>query len=637
MSAWSKQKRSAFEEGFYEFLNNCFIFSKDTTGLVCLGRSLYTGQRMFFTSLFDGLEQDKHDVYCLKSRQLGISTGVRALDVFWNGVHDGLPGAVVFDTDANKNTARREIEQMLKNLPPAFKFPRIRVQNRNEIILENDSRLQFMAAGTKDTRSGGGLGRSTGLAFAHCSEICSWENTEGITSFKQSLSEVNPDRLSIWESTGRGYNVWHGMVEDAKSDPTHKTFVFLGWWSKNNQSIAASETDFEQYGTEAPNKQEKDRIVAVYDRYGVQITPEQLAWVRRKTDPAFEDEEGIDYTDDISQLQEQAWTEEDCWQHTGATFFHATTLQEQRSRWCSAKWKGYEFLTSHATEFDQIKVIPSNPRNTQLKVWEEPIDDSVYIIGADPAFGADEKNDRSAIQVCRAFADGIEQVAEYAWPLITAENFGWVILALAGWYAGTAGRNEVYCQVEVNGPGAATWATMRRVREQIALGWRATQMREKGLEDVVNNVKNYIYTRMDSLGGGSAWHWKTSPETRIYTLERLKDVTSNGMLRIRSPDLLEEMRAVSRDGDKIETTGNRKDDRIMSMSFCTHYWADHIRRNLIANKRTRENEERKQRLTFRDQVAMFNDHQLVNFFAAKRVNRGRQMMSAARQGWRHGR
>jgi hypothetical protein len=162
-------------------------------------------------------------------------------------------------------------------------------------------------------------------------------------------------------------------------------------------------------------------------------------------------------------------------------------------------------------------------------------------------------------------------------------------------------------------------------------------MREKGLEDIVTNVKNYIYTRMDSLGGGSAWHWKTSPETRIYTLERLKDVTTNGMLRICSAELLEEMRAVSRDGDKIETTGNRKDDRIMAMSFCTHYWADHIRRNLIANKRTRAEEERKQRLTFRDQVGMFNDYQITAFFASKRVVRGRQMMGVARQQWRHGR
>lgn len=288
MSAWSREKRTVFEEGFYEFLNNCHIFSKDTTGLVCLGRNLYDGQRRFFTSVFDGLEEDKHDIYCLKSRQLGISTGVRALDVFWNGVHDGLPGAVVFDTDANKNTARREITQMLKNLPKTFKFPRIRVENRNEIILENESRLLFMAAGTKESRSGGGLGRSTGLAFAHCSEICSWENTEGITSFEQALSEVNPDRLYIWESTGRGYNIWHGKVQDAKADETHKSFVFLGWWSKNNQMIPADHVDYQQYGTEPPNKQEKERIVAVYDRYGHQITPEQLAWVRRKTDPAFE-------------------------------------------------------------------------------------------------------------------------------------------------------------------------------------------------------------------------------------------------------------------------------------------------------------------------------------------------------------
>ena len=77
-------------------------------------------------------------------------------------------------------------------------------------------------------------------------------------------------------------------------------------------------------------------------------------------------------------------------------------------------------------------------------------------MAADVAFGHSEYNDRSAVQVLRCFADGIDQVAEYAWPLIDSRQFAWVIASLEGWYAGD--KSEVYRIIEINGPGEATWA-----------------------------------------------------------------------------------------------------------------------------------------------------------------------------------
>ena len=104
-TGWSRGKRIAFEEAFYTFLGQCRINSKNL-GFVSLGENLYYGQRRFITAILDGLEADIHDFYCLKSRQLGITTICRAFSTFYLGIHKGLSGALVFDSNENKNLAR---------------------------------------------------------------------------------------------------------------------------------------------------------------------------------------------------------------------------------------------------------------------------------------------------------------------------------------------------------------------------------------------------------------------------------------------------------------------------------------------------------------------------------------------------
>ena len=137
MAGWSHQKRVAFEQAFYTYLDNCEINSKDHGEPIILGQHLMYGQRVFITAIFDGLEQDIHDFYCLKSRQLGITTIIRALCAFFLGVHRGLTGALVFDTNENKNLARDELVTIIKALPERLKFPGIAKDNRDGLTLAN--------------------------------------------------------------------------------------------------------------------------------------------------------------------------------------------------------------------------------------------------------------------------------------------------------------------------------------------------------------------------------------------------------------------------------------------------------------------------------------------------------------------
>lgn len=636
MAGWSRKKRLAVEGAFYQYLGKCYVNSKDA-GRICLGEVLYDGQRRVITEIFDGLEQDIHDFYILKSRQLGISTIIRALLIFMSGVHSGLKGAIVFDTDNNKSESRAELETMINDLPATLKFPPISGNNRTSLTLANDSKVLFMSAGVRKSKTSGTLGRSVGLSLAHGSELCSWDNEEGFEAFKQSLSDVNPDRLYIYESTARGFNFWWSTWTEARKDPQHCKCIFLGWWSKESQRIDKSSPDFMMYGETPPSDKELKKITAVKELYGHQVTVEQLAWIRRKMDPSASRDGDADpeFEGSNTRIQEQPWTEEEAFQQTGAVFFSAEKLTDLTNKYASNKYQTYMYTTG--VEFTDMRVYKApNSKSVELKVWEEPDPDGIYTIACDPAYGENENNCRSAIQILRCYADGVDQVAEYAWPLVNTRQLAWVIASLLGWYG--QGHAEARYILELNGPGTAVFNEMRSLKHQIeSAGYLEKQLVDQGLKDIFRNVKTYIYSRPDSMSAGSNWHFKTNTQLKITILERLRDFISNGMLHLRSLATIDELKTIAREGDSIGAPGSMKDDRVIALALAVHQWEGTLRRQLISQKRTREAEAARKRLSITDQVYLFQQNQLQAFFDNKKSQRISEQRFSQRQAWRHGR
>lgn len=633
MAGWSKQKRDRVEKAFYSYLDRAYVYSKDA-GRICLGEHLYDGQRKLITEIFNALEDDVHSVYVLKSRQLGISTIIRFLSAFLIGINPGLKGAIVFDTDFNKIAARNELEVAIKELPASLKFPKVKKNNRQGLILHNDSEILFMSAGVRVSKTSGGLGRSVGLALAHCSELCSWQDRAGLEAFKNSLSDVNPDRLYIYESTARGFNLWNDLWREAKADPAHCRTVFLGWWSKPSQSIPREHRDFATYGAQAPTETEQKKIKLVKEKYGVQITPEQLAWVRRAYDPtAKADDEStkVEYEASTDRIQEQPWTEDEAFQQSGAIFFSSEKLTDQTNKHVSKQYASYMFLAGQ--EFVDMRVLRAeNTRSIELKVWEEPQEEATYAIGCDPAFGENPANDRSSIQVFRCYADGCDQVAEYAFSMINTRQLAWVLASLLGWY-GYHPRNEVRYILELNGAGTAVWNEMRSLQQQIDLGY-APLAEEPGLKNVFRNVRAYINSRSDALGAGQNWHIKTTGQSKVSDLETLRDFTTNGQLHIRSSELIDEMKTITREDNTIKGAGTKKDDRVLAAAFALRCWVHRLRPRLVAARQTREAVEARTKLVISDQVFLFNQHALDGFFRAKQMDRLAQLRVARKASWR---
>lgn len=633
---WSHDKRVRVEKAFYTYLEQCYVDSRDY-GRISLGECIFEGQRRVITGIFDALEADIHEVYVLKSRQLGISTIIRALVIFLEGIKPGLKGAIVFDTDNNKNQSREELEVMIRALPKALKFPGIKKNNRTSMILDNDSQVLFMSAGVKKSKTSGTLGRSVGLAMAHCSELCSWDNDDGLEAFKQSLSDVNPDRLYIYESTARGFNSWYEMWQSARKDPHHCKCIFLGWWSKDSQRIERDHPDFALYGTTPPTDKEIEKIRQVKELYAHDVTVEQLAWVRRKYDPTATREGDADpeFEASATRVQEQPWTEEEAFQQTGAIFFSNEVLTDITNKYVDNKYRTYMFAAGQ--EFQHMQVLKATTAKTiDLKVWEEPDPDGEYVMGIDPAFGENELNDRSSIQICRCYADGLDQVAEYASPLHTTQQLAWIIAALLGWY-GSGANARIRYALELNGPGGAVFTELKNLRHQINSGFQTQEFEERGLKDVFRNVRTYMYNRVDAVGNetGFNYHIKTQLNLKITFMERLRDFTSRGAFRVHSLDLINEMKTIAREGDVIKAPGSMKDDRVLAAAFAIHCWETGPRKQLVAARRTRDAELARRRVSIVDQVNMFHHNQLTQFFEQKKRARVAEQRVALKTYWRH--
>jgi hypothetical protein len=621
MSAMTPKKANELKEAFYEFLNYTQVKSKEK-GWIILGQNLYDAQIRVIETVFEGLSRRIHSFKILKSRQLGVSTIIRALMLFWAGIFE-LNGALVFHKTDALTEARMELIDMLERMPDAYKFPRKKASNRSTLTLDNRSRIAMMAAGEKETKGGNSLGASFAISLAHRSELCSFGNASGLEAMEHSMAQTNPFRLFVDESTARGRNLWYDVWNKAKKDD-ECICLFIGWWSHPGQVLERGTPAFEKYTRYPLTDEEKEKIQAVKSRYGHEITLEQLAWIRKKMDPDLEedDPEKKDFSGDPIRIQEQPWYEEEAWQLIASSFFDPKKINEQAKNNASSKFYSYMFMAGFDfIDFTAIKA--PNLRSIQLKVWEEPIDGSVYIVSADPAYGINEKNDRSCVQVCRCYSDGIDQVAEYASPLIDAQQLAWVIAALEAWYSGE--NSEIYRILEINGPGEATFRELRSLKQKIALNYFGGTIQERGLTNIQKNVRDYFYQRSDSLSPGHSYQFKTTSQLKVAIMERLRDFTNNGVLRIRSFETLDEMADVTREGDSIGAEGSDHDDRVLALALACRQWEEGPRRRLMVARRTRQFETEKRRMNVTDMVKSFNQNQLGTYLAGK--DRQRQMMA----------
>lgn len=553
---------------FYRFCKALQIETKEQ-GLKSLD-PLMGSQTYVMNEIGAGLADDVHFFVILKGRQLGITTISLALDLYWNFTHPGLQSTLVTDTEENRDMFKSTLTMYHGGLPKSFKIP-VTAHNRNLMELGNRSRLFYQVAGL---RSKGSLGRGKGITYLHGTETSSWGDEEGLASLLASLAEINPARLHIFESTARGFNIFYDMWITAKRARTQRA-IFCGWWRNEFYRAVRDSNIYLTYWDGHFTGEERDWIKDIKKLYDFDITPEQIAWWRWKLTEGLKDE--------ALMYQEFPPTEDYAFIMTGTSFFSTTRCTEEAK---VAKHTEPQYYRYHFTpEFHETTVEKSTDRLATLRVWEEPIDTAYYVLGADPAYGSSDWADRFCVQVFRCYADGLDQVAEFATPELMPHQFAWVIAHLAGAY-----RNSTL-NLEVTGPGQSVITEMRYLKSK-AVAMAGLQGEEsklgRDLLNVLSGMTNYIWRRNDTMGGltGSIG-WQTSAQTKERMMAYFKDYFERGMMKIRSMELLEEMKSIVREEGQIAAPGRGKDDRVIATALASAAYAEQVQPRLIASRLTR--------------------------------------------------
>ena len=561
---------------FYKFCSELKVETKEE-GLQKMKRLLGT-QTYVMEEIQKGLDEDVHFFVILKGRQLGITTISLALDLYWQFTHPGWQGTLVSDTEENRDMFRSTLGMYIEGLPKEYKIPLV-AHNRNQMVLKNRSRIFYQIAGNKSR-----LGQGKAITYLHATETASWGNEEGLASLIASLAEKNPERLYMFESTAQGFNMFHDMYKTAKSARTQRA-IFCGWWRNEFYSVDPNSNIYKVYWDGKLTGEEKEWVKDIKKLYGVEINSRQMAWWRWKMHEGIKDESLM--------YQEFPPTEDYAFVMTGTSFFSNSRCTDAAK--VAKKESPDHFRYVFGQLFQDTQVIPSTERLGTLKIWEEPIDTAYYVIGADPAYGSSDWADRFCIQVFRCYADGLDQVAEFATSEMNTYQFAWVIAHLAGAY-----KNSTL-NLEVNGPGQSVINEIRNLKRMaVATGGALGH----GLLDVLGSMTNYIWRRNDTLGGlSNSIGYLTTSNSKERMLQYMKDAFERQMMTVKSMDTLEEMKTIVREDGFIGAPGRAKDDRVIACALATVAWAEQVQPRLVMQKITREISQKQEEFT-PEQVAV---------------------------------
>jgi hypothetical protein len=549
-------------EQFERFLQRVKIQSRDFKGRITV--KLLGTQRYILDEIEKALAKGITTIVILKGRQQGASTILYLIDLFWGFSNPGLLGTFILHEESALDKWRANIEVSLDSMPLSVSVagkrkrfrPKTIKHNRNILLFENDTSFSYLIAGTSENKAGG-IGRSQAFNYVHATECAMYGNEEDIKAFRSSVSAIYAHRLQIWESTAKGYNHFYDMCQDAKTSPAVH-FIFSGWWRDERCQFHSDDFRFEHYGRDRLSRLELGRVRSVKDIYGFDISMQQIAWYRWKLQDEFSGDQSM-------MDQEFPFTEDDAFQSTGSKYYTAPVLNDITREARRYKLEAYRYRMTR--EWSDIYVEgPIRDPRSELKIWEHASKFGVYVISCDPAYGSSDQADNTCIQVWRAFAECLVQVAEFASRDVSHYQTAWIIAHLAGFY----GKKESRIILEINGAGKAVFAELEHVRDHVR------QMPSTGdnsqLKNCLNNMRYFYYSRPDTLSQQFAFHWITTDDNKRMIMAGLKDGIELSRAHPRSLALIDELRTMVNVDGSIAADGGKNDDRVMAAALAYEFW-----------------------------------------------------------------
>jgi hypothetical protein len=523
-------------------------------------------QTFILDQLEDGIAHGISSFNFLKGRQIGASQIFKLIDFFYAFEYRGLLGTFIIHEEKALDKWRNDLEQVYDMMPKTvinskgervkFKPPIIK-HNRNILVFGNGSSFSYLTAGTGESKQGG-LGRSQASNFVHGTETAFYGNPDDLAAFQSSVSDIYPYRLQVHESTANRFNHFYDSYQQGLTSPTTRS-IFVGWWLDERKQFHARDPRFGHYGKDRPNRLELGRIRAVKEKHGYDISMQQLAWYRWKL------EDPTEFAGDQTRMDaEFPFTDDDAFQSTGSKYYTAPVLNDITRAARKNPMQVYKYnMTKHWE--DTHVVGPLTDPRSELKIWEHASRFGVYIVSCDGAYCSSDDADNTVIQVWRAYAECIEQVAEYCSNDISTYQAAWVIAHLAGFY----GKKECRVILELNGPGKAIFAELEHLREHLR---EMPNNNDFVFRNCLNNMSYYYYSRIDTMTTELAYHWITTDDNKRFIMSGLKNAIELSRVDVRSLALIEELKTLKNEDGSIEAEGGKNDDRVMAAALAHEMW-----------------------------------------------------------------
>lgn len=551
----------ATESEFWEFCELISVASRDT-GVAPINP--WGTQRYLIHEIFEGLKNDIHQFYVLKAGQVGASTVMLLLNLFWYmRVAPGIQGVIVTDSDDLREFFRDSFTGMLESLgkwqTETEESSALRKNNKNMVAFRDGGRLLFQTSGA---RTGLRLGVGRGFALAHCSEVALWPRAASLTYLRTRFSDAHPNRLLVLESTARGKNWFHDLWK-AGSGKSDIKRIFLGWWQREDYSLKKGSTEFAQYWDKKLTRQEQHWAREIKRRYNVEIKPEQWAFKRWYT---AEKAGGNERLSD----QEMCTLPEDAFEATGESFLGFDLLREcEKNIKKAPKAKYYRY--EYGPVLEESEVRSTTEVMADLTIWEEPEEAQAYVIAAVPAHSISPAGITGCISVWRASREKLVQVAEFSSSSCGLQTFAWTCLHVLGLYK----VNKRSFILEVQGHGMGVLQELQRIQ---AYGWGMKSYDLVNARKVIGPIYHYLWRRPDTLGGGAALQQKSDSGSQALAFRRLKDQIERGCIEMRSQDLFEECERMRQMDDVYQSESEQPEEsRLQCAALAVESWAKQIR------------------------------------------------------------
>lgn len=568
---------------FEQYATQMLIPSRDA-GLIPF--RVWGPQRYLAREFASALERDVHEFVVLKgARQVGGSTLMDALTLWWCQENAGTQGMVVSDEDDNAEYRRDVMLEMHASAPRAYKLQTL-VNNRNMIRFPNGSRLSYKAAGV---RSRAKLGRSRGLNFLYADEVGAWPDLRAVGALSASLSKHNPTRLYVYISTAQGIGTpFHDLCKAAEHVPSQK-LIFLAWWMHELYQLIEPTDDsspverelWETYTARRPTGDERAWMAEIRRRYGVELTRGQIGWYRWVLEAEMHGDEAL-------RAQEYSCLPEEAFQAFGEKVIRPELIRSLRAK-PKPEPEGlrYEWGQTLDPSLGGTQVVACSTEEADLLVWEQPHAHGAYVVAGHPSWSSSPSAAEFVAQVWRAYPDALVQVAEYSGDSAMYQ-FAWTLLHLAGAYRTFV---PAYFIMEVGGPGYRVLKEIQLI-ERHGYGLSAVPTKQQ-LQNVLGSMQHYYYQKPDQLSARpSAIEWRTGPNNRSWILHGLRDAVERGQLTIRSAALIDELAAMRRgeegDNDIIEGGGGQSDARVMTAALAVECWLNSAMPDLLAAVQPRD-------------------------------------------------